>query len=676
MSRTQNRAGEPDLSQLDFLRGGGEMGERIRAHDWAATPFGGLRNWPLSLRFALSICLGSSFPTAIYWGPELRLLYNDAWSPIPADKHPWALGRSAREVWADIWHVIAPQLEQVMQTGEGFSAYEQMLPMQRGGRTEETYWNYSFTAIRDQHGDIAGVFNQGHETTAQVIGRRERQAEVERLQAMFRQAPGAIALLNGPDHVFALANETYLRLVGHRDVLGKPVAEAVPEIVGQGFVDLLDSVYRTGEAHAGKATPVTLRRAPDAPPEERLLDFVYQPIREPGGAVTGIFVDATDVTERVRAESALREEDRRKDEFLAVLAHELRNPLAPIRNATQLAKSPGATPAESAWSLDVIDRQVELMARLLDDLLEASRISRGMLELRKQHMDLADALASALETARPVIENRHHELVVDVPEGQFWLEADPVRLAQIFGNLLTNAAKYTDPHGRTEVRARREGASVSVSVQDNGIGIGPDALPHIFEMFTQASRTRERSEGGLGIGLALVQGLVDLHGGTIEAHSDGVRGGSTFTVRLPLAAEQAQRSPAPEPLAASGEHPRRILIADDNVDAAQSLATLLKLRNHEVTIAYNGREALDAVAKSHPDVALLDIGMPEMDGYAVASAIRSMPSGKDMLLVAVTGWGQQEDKRRAAEAGFDRHVVKPVDPAALERLIAEPRGAG
>lgn len=675
MNRTVKGAGESPPREPDFLRGGGDMGRLIRSHDWSATPLGGAEDWPRPLRFALGVCLGSTFPTAIYWGPELRLLYNDAWSPIPAEKHPWALGRPAREVWADIWHVIEPQLRRVLESGEGVSAYDQMLPMQRGGRTEETYWNYSFTAIRDEHGSIVGVFNQGHETTRQVIGRRERQAEMEQLQAMFRQAPGAIALLHGSDHVFTLANEAYLRLIGHRDVLGKTVGEALPEVIEQGFLEILDRVYRTGEPHSDEGAAVMLQRTPGSPPEERLLDFIYQPIREPEGAVTGIFVEASDVTERIRAERALRDEQRRKDEFLAVLAHELRNPLAPIRNATQLAKAPGTTTAQSAWSLDVIERQVGHMARLLDDLLEASRISRGMLELRRQRMDLCDAVSSALETVRPMIESKHQELVVEVGEGQYWLDADPVRLAQVFGNLLANAAKYTDSRGRIEIVARLEGACVAVSVRDNGVGIAPEALPHVFEMFSQADPGLERSAGGLGIGLALVQALVDMHDGTVEARSEGFHKGSTFTVRLPLVTTAAEGPSVPEPAAVAGQS-RRILVADDNVDAAQSLAMLLELGNHDVTVTYNGREALEAARKSSPEVALLDIGMPEMDGYAVATAIRAMPSGKDVLLVAVTGWGQEEDRRRAAEAGFNRHLVKPVDPAALETLIADAAKAG
>jgi CheY-like chemotaxis protein len=353
-----------------------------------------------------------------------------------------------------------------------------------------------------------------------------------------------------------------------------------------------------------------------------------------------------------------------------MLSHELRNPLGAMVAATALLKGRRSDADKHEQLLQILERQSQHMARLLDDLLEASRISRGMLELRRQRMDLCDAISSALETVRPLIESKHQELVIEVGEGQFWLDADPVRLAQVFGNLLANAAKYTDSRGRIEILARREGACVALSVRDNGVGIGPEALPHVFEMFSQANPGLERSSGGLGIGLALVHSLVEMHGGTVEARSEGFHKGSTFTVRLPVATAAAEGTAASESAVVAGQS-RRILVADDNVDAAQSLAMLLELRHHDVTIAYNGREALEAAQKSSPDVALLDIGMPEMDGYAVATAIRGMPSGENVLLVAVTGWGQEDDRRRAAEAGFNRHLVKPVDPVDLDMLIAD-----
>ena len=284
----------------------GEMAARVRALDAAGTPLGPSSTWPPALRVALDICLNSTFPTAIYWGQDLILLYNDAWRAIPAEKHPWAFGRPAREVWSDIWHIVGPQLASVMQRGEGVALYDQMLPMLRGGAVCETYWDYSFTPIRDEHGAVLGVLNQGHETTGRVLSQRNRETELARFQALFEQAPIPTALLQGPEHVYAMANEAYLRLIGRRDILHKPVVEALPEIIEQGFGDVLDRAYRKGESYVARATPIMLRRDPMQPEEERVLDFVVQPLKDAAGGVIGVFVQAMDVTERARAEAALR----------------------------------------------------------------------------------------------------------------------------------------------------------------------------------------------------------------------------------------------------------------------------------------------------------------------------------------------------------------------------------
>lgn len=289
----------------EFLTGGGALGELIRGHDWEATPMGAPETWPPALRAALSICLHSSFPTAIYWGRELRLLYNDAWAPIPAERHPWALGRPGAEVWADIWDIVGPQFEAVMRTGEGFSIFDQMLPMERNGVPTETFWNYSFTPIRGEDGSVAGVFNQGHETTHLVIARREAQAEIERLGAMFAQAPGAVAVLRGPQHVFEIVNPAYEQLVGRSGLVGRTVTDALPEIVAQGFVTLLDEVYASGRPHVGHAIPVMLDRN-NGDSEQRFVDFVYQPLTDAAGQRSGIFVQVTDVTDATRSERALR----------------------------------------------------------------------------------------------------------------------------------------------------------------------------------------------------------------------------------------------------------------------------------------------------------------------------------------------------------------------------------
>ena len=289
-----------------FLQGGHEMGERIRAFDWSAHPLGPAHRWPPALRMAISLCLNSSFPTAIYWGPELYVLYNDAWSVIPADRHPQALGQPARELWTDIWHVVGPQFEQVLATGNGIAQYEQMLPMVRGGIPRETWWNYSLTALRNADNSIGGLFNQGNEITDLVLARRERQAEIARWRELFRQAPAAIALLRGPQHVYEIANDAYMKLIAGRDVQGRTVKDALPEIESQGFIALLDQVYRTGEPYLGSGIAVKLQRAPGRPAEESILDFIYQPMRDAAGQIDGIFVLVTDVTDRARAEAALR----------------------------------------------------------------------------------------------------------------------------------------------------------------------------------------------------------------------------------------------------------------------------------------------------------------------------------------------------------------------------------
>ncbi len=400
------------------------------------------------------------------------------------------------------------------------------------------------------------------------------------------------------------------------------------------------------------------------------------------GGISGVVLVFRDATAARAAERALLEADRRKDEFLAVLAHELRNPLAPIRQAAVIARTPAATEAQTRWSHDVIDRQVGHMSRLLDDLLDVSRITRGTLEVRKSRVELSSVVDSAIEMARPLIDARRHTLDVDLPREPLPLDADPLRLAQVIGNLLTNAAKYTEPGGEIKLVARRDGEAVRVRILDNGIGLTPESLGRIFEMFVQIAPPLDRAEGGLGIGLALAKGLVALHGGTIEARSGGPGQGSEFTVRLPLAAAgaapDAAQLPAATELAAQPLAPAvrrrhtglRIVVADDNRDAATSLAAVLELDGHRVEVVHDGAHALHALERSRPDVGLLDVGMPELNGYEVARRARAEPWGTALTLVAITGWGQEEDRDRALAAGFDQHWVKPIDPGAALALCA------
>jgi len=375
--------------------------------------------------------------------------------------------------------------------------------------------------------------------------------------------------------------------------------------------------------------------------------------------------------ERLRLLAQLKEADRRKDEFLATLAHELRNPLAPITNAIALLRRANGDRAVLDDANTLLTRQVQHLVRLIDDLLDVSRISRGKLQLRKERVELATVLENAVESTYPMIEGGRHQLTVTLPPKGVYLDGDPIRLCQLFSNLLNNAAKYTDRGGHIGLSAETHGNEVAVSVRDTGIGIPPEQLPRIFEMFSQLTPALERSQGGLGIGLALVRALVDLHGGRIEAHSSGPGMGSEFTVYLPvIQIVRPNQQPTEVGPAVESGRKFRILVVDDNRDAANSLAAMLRTMGRDTHLAYDGLEAVQLAATIRPDVALLDIGLPKMTGYEVARHLRHQPGGDQMVIIAVTGWGQEEDKRRAMEAGCDQHITKPLDVALLERLLA------
>ena len=375
--------------------------------------------------------------------------------------------------------------------------------------------------------------------------------------------------------------------------------------------------------------------------------------------------------ERLRLIEELRKQDQRKDEFLATLAHELRNPLAPIRNGLELIRLSGGDPATLERATTIMQRQIEQMVRLVDDLLDVSRISRNRLELRREHVGLESIVRSAVETSRPVLDLAKNDLRVTLPAEPVLLDADPVRLAQVFSNLLNNAAKYSEPGGSIALVATRTGDEVTIRVSDTGIGIEPGKLSQIFGMFVQLDASEQQIQAGLGVGLTLVQRLIEMHGGSVEALSEGAGKGSEFVVRLPALPSTAMPTLAPE--SAVIDRPqarRRILVVDDNLDSAESMAMMLQLSGHDVAMAHDGLEAVKLAQEFQPDVALLDLGMPKLDGYEAARAIRRQPWGQGMMLVALTGWGQAEDKRRSREAGFDAHLVKPVDFDALEKLVA------
>lgn len=377
-----------------------------------------------------------------------------------------------------------------------------------------------------------------------------------------------------------------------------------------------------------------------------------------------------EMAERRGAEDALRAADQRKDEFLATLAHELRNPLAPMRNALRILDVAGNDPAAAVRARDMMARQLQQMVRLVDDLLDVSRITTGKLALRVERTDLATVVRNAIDTVRPFVDARGHALVVRVPPETVPLDADATRLAQVFSNLLNNAAKYTDPGGRIALSALRDGNVVRVSVTDNGIGIAPEMQHAIFDMFTQVDRSLERTHAGLGVGLTLARRLVELHGGTIEAKSDGLNRGSEFIVTLPVAATATAPGPGSQDSQHAGVvHGHRILVADDNVDFAESFSLILRMLGNDVCVVHDGAQAVVEAAAFEPRFCFVDIGLPKLNGYDVARRLRASPQTRNSTLIAVTGWGQDKDRQRAHEAGFDHHMVKPVDPQQIETLL-------
>ena len=414
----------------------------------------------------------------------------------------------------------------------------------------------------------------------------------------------------------------------------------------------------------------TVRQAKDGHALD--ISLTISPIRNEAGELVGASKVARDITLQKRAQHELQEADNKKNEFIALLAHELRNPLGPIRHAANILRARTPTPDELQWATKIIDRQTEHMTRLVDDLMDVSRITRGTIELRREPVDVADVLKAAVEASSALIERSRHQLRVTPPSQPLYVEGDTTRLTQVVANLLDNAAKYTDPGGRIWLSAEREGEEALIRVKDTGIGIASELLPRIFDMFTQSALPLERAQGGLGVGLSLVDRLVKLHGGTVSAYSAGPGQGSQFTVRLP--AWNTPRLHAPEPkdeLQQVSDKRCRVLVVDDNEDSVDSLAMLLRMLGHEVATSNDGESALNVADQFRPDVAILDIGLPKLNGYDLAKQIREMPWARDVVLVALTGWGQEQHRRRSAESGFNHHLTKPVELEVLQQILSD-----
>ncbi len=510
--------------------------------------------------------------------------------------------------------------------------------------------------------------------------RLEAELQKEHLHSLFMAAPLPIVVHRGPDHVLELVNPVACALLGRRaeELTGRPAFDAIPELREHPFRELLDRVYASGESQIGRDMPARLDRDRTGQPQLMYFDVVFTPLRNARGEVVGALSVGSDVTDQViarREVNDLREAaesaNRAKDEFLAMLGHELRNPLAPILTALQLLKLRGIEAGERERA--IIERQVKHLVSLVDDLLDVSRITRGKIELRHEPIEAAEFVARAIEMASPLLEQQRHDLTVEVPRTGLMVDGDVDRLAQVVANLLTNAAKYTEPGGVVSVRGFVEGGDVVVTVKDSGIGIETDMLPRVFELFVQQRQTLERSRGGLGLGLAIVRSLVGLHGGTVSATSGGAGAGSEFTIRLPHA---AARRPSPAlaiddagQRARAGQDGTRVLIVDDNIDGATLLAETLSAFGYHARAVHDGPTALALADDFGPDVALLDIGLPVMDGFELARQFAARPRLRRTRLVALTGYGQEQDRAESAHAGFAAHLVKPVDALHLRQVI-------
>jgi PAS domain S-box-containing protein len=518
----------------------------------------------------------------------------------------------------------------------------------------------TITLVKDRAGHAQHLIG----IVEDITERKLAQEAQSRLVAVIASSDDSIISMT-LDGVVLSWNRAAEQMYGYtaNEMVGKATQELIPPDRLDEEPDILDRIRRGERIEHFE----TLRKRKDGSVFN--VSIAVSPIEDSRGKIIGASKITRDITQGKLAEAALRETDRRKDEFLATLAHELRNPLAPIRQAALISESPSVTDAQRRWSHHVISRQVRHMSLLLDDLLDISRITRGTLELRLEDTELADILEAAVETARPVIDAKRHRFTIEAPDESVQFMADPLRLAQILSNLLTNAAKYTDPEGEIQLRVACDSCNIEFAVKDSGIGIPADALKNIFEMFSQVKSARDRSEGGLGIGLSLTKGLVDLHGGRIEARSAGPGHGSEFVVRLPRRDSRVKSAIEPAPVNLERSASRRVLIADDNQDAAETLAMLLQIEGHQVRVVHDGRAAFSAFADFNPDVALLDIGMPELSGYEVAKRVREDLQEQRVTLIALTGWGQDRDKEQALAAGFNHHFTKPVEPARLNEIL-------
>jgi signal transduction histidine kinase/GAF domain-containing protein len=526
-------------------------------------------------------------------------------------------------------------------------------------------WTHSRAVpVLDDNGDVIEWFGAASDISSRKCAEQALRISQQRYHTLFDSIDEGYCVIRmefdadgkGSDYTFLEVNQAFERHTGINDAVGRSMLSIAPEHERWWF-EVYGHIAKTGESRRFEHPADSL---------QRYFDVYAFRIGAPEDCQVAVLFN--DVSERKRQEAALRDADRRKDEFLAILAHELRNPLAPVRSGLHVLQMSQGDPETTAYLLPLLQRQVDHMVRLVDDLLEVSRISGGKVELRPEPVNVAAALRGVLETCKPLLDAADHELQFEVADETLTVHADPVRLSQIISNLLSNAAKYTDRGGRIGLRAQRDGSEVQITVTDNGRGMSPDILPRIFDLFTQAPQTSSLAQGGIGVGLTLVRSLLEMQGGQVDAHSDGPGKGSVFTVRLPLMETPAAVPPPTAPETDAVMARRRVLVVDDNVDAAEGLRMLLELMGMEARAAFDGAAGLSAAAEFAPQLVFLDIGMPGMDGFEFARRLRAEISPCPTL-VAVSGWGQQDDRRRSREAGIDAHLVKPVGLEELQEVL-------
>ncbi|HEX8613121.1 MAG TPA: ATP-binding protein [Telluria sp.] len=685
------------------------MPERMAGFDWSATPVGPAGAWPASLKSTVRLLLDCRLPMYLAWGPQFTQFYNDAYVPILGAKDEGALGGDARLTWAEIWPTIGPMWERVL-AGEGMGSERFKLTIERYGYPEDCYFTFSYSPVPDDLGRAAGVLVTFAETTREVLAERRQAFQLsladalrglgdpvaitERAATMLGEYLGAGRV--GYGEVDAGTDTVSVKRDwsdGRMQTLAgesRPLSSFGPNIIAE------LKAGRTLRLHDIGADP---RSAPyaDGYASIGVRSLLVVPLLKNGAMAAILYLHCAqahhwseadadiaadvahrtwDAMERAQAETALVLADRRKDEFLAMLAHELRNPLAPISSAAQLLGLGHSDPQRVRDSARIISRQVGHITTLLDDLLDVSRVTRGIVELDLREVDLSTVVETAIEQLRPLMEARRHQLEFSLPGAAMPVRGDTVRLVQVVANVLNNSVKYSPPGSRITVTLNSEGDSVRLQVRDNGNGIAPELLPHVFDLFVQGRRSLGRVQGGLGLGLALVKSLVELHHGTVHASSAGEGCGTRITVDLPRSASaaapcrqaQEQEGPAAQPGRRSG---LRILLVDDNVDAAAMVAMLLEQRGHAVSTEHSAHAALARAAVQAPHVALLDIGLPDMDGYELIGKLQAQTPGAATRYIALTGYGREQDQRRALDAGFWRHLTKPTPIMTLYACLDE-----